>query len=729
MSATSVQPTNPPSEEMVPAALRSDLVQTEQTYLGRLYVIFKNPIGLSYYRLPIAHVLAAKKFDGKRNFRTILAELKRDDRYWRALTSEKALGELFALAQQLAASGLLRVKGGSAVARAKQMKKFKQSRWFEISVGQVLYFRRSLFDPDKLLTAMLPWFRWVYTRTTMVLCWAFFAVTLFMIFRHWDEITAQSANFFTLENLALTWVIFFGVKIFHEFGHGLTCKRYGGEVHEMGFMFILFTPYLFCNVSDSWLAEKNRRIAVTASGIFIELVIAGLATWLWIVAQPGLIKQMALNTMILCSVSTVLFNANPLLKFDGYYVLTDLLEVPNLKQKSNSYVTQWAQKVFLGIKRTTGKLANIELSPIFGFYAVLSYLYGWFIVYNISHLMFDKFKPYGLEVISRTYVGLFLFTSLAIPIYRLAMSVNTTASLKTAVASRLRWVGLILLSAIGLTFVIPWQNTIKRMTVVEHLKVETITPSNPGFLRELFVKDGEYVKAGQPIARLENPDLVLEKRDIELQIEASEVKYRAGISSPRVEEQRLASAQKKMTQELAEQLKGLDAKIQSLKLTAPADGILRSSHLDRLVGRYFAKGQLIAEIGDHASLRAIIPLNEREAKRVHIGQNASFRLFSEPGKKFQGQVTALPVSPLPHFTSPSLANLYGGDVPAEPDPDPRKAIKPSLPHYEAEVALTTDDPDLRPGMVGKARIYTGWTTLGLWVSERMLDFLDPEFRL
>lgn len=730
MSVETAPTVNSPMPGMVPAALRGDLIRREQTYLGRRYLVFKNPIGLSYYRLPLAHAEAAEKFDGTKTFAAVWAELRVANRYWKALPEERALGELYALAQQLASSGLLRVKGGSAVARAKQLKKFKQSRWFEISMGHVLYFRKSLFDPDGLLTTMVPWFRWAFTRTALVLTLALFAVTLFAIFRHWDSIATQSVNFFTIENLALTWVIFFGVKIIHEFGHGVTCKRFGGEVHEMGFMFILFTPYLFCNVSDSWLADKRARIAVTSAGIFVELVIACAATWLWLVLQPGLLKQMCLNTMILCSVSTVLFNANPLLKFDGYYILTDLLEIPNLKQKSNTYVTQWAQRVFLGIRQARSRLMAFELNPLFGIYAVLSYLYGWFIVYNISLLMFDKLKPFGLEVLSRTYVGLFLFTSVALPIYRLARSVKNTENLRSAATTRLRWLGLIFLCLLGLMFVIPWQNTIKRMTVIEHLKVEPIAPLYPGFLRQLHVRDGEYVEAGQPIADLQNVDLELEKKDLELQIQLSEVKYRAAITSERADQQQLASAQKKMTEELREELKGVDARLAFLKLTAPRDGIIRTRDLANLSGRYFAKGQLICEIGEHGNLRAIIPLNEREAKRVHAGQKVVFRLLAEPQERIEGVISALPVSPLPHFTSPSLANLYGGDVPAEQDTqNPKAQIKPSLPHYEAEVSFVTTDPDLRPGMVGKARIYTGWTTLGFWIIERMLDFLDPEFRL
>ena len=145
--------------------------------------------------------------------------------------------------------------------------------------------------------------------------------------------------------------MFIFVKTIHEFGHGLTCKHFGGEVHEMGAMFIMFTPYLYCNVSDSWLLpDKTRRILVTAAGIFVEMTLAIVAAWVWMVTAPGLLHQICFNIMFTCSVSTVLFNANPLMKFDGYYMMADALEVPNLKQKSAAAASGWAQRYLLGLR-------------------------------------------------------------------------------------------------------------------------------------------------------------------------------------------------------------------------------------------------------------------------------------------------------------------------------------------------------------------------------------------
>lgn len=728
----SVPPTpaiaSPPVEATIPATLRRDLIYRDQRYLGRDFVVFKNPLGLTYYRLPKAHATAAFLFDGKRSFGALVDELRTSNLYWRALPRQRALDELSQLARQLAMAGLLRVGGGSAVARGRHKKQLKKKHGFEMAIGKALYFRKSLFDPDALLTRMLPYFRWMFSPVTMAVCGILFVVTLFAVLRQWDEVTARAANFFTFENLALSWVIFFGVKIVHEFGHGLTCKRFGGEVHEMGFMFILFTPYLFCNVSDSWLASKAGRIYVTAAGIFVELILACVAAWLWMFSQPGLFHQICFNTMFLCSISTVIFNANPLLKFDGYYIMTDVLEIPNLKQKSNAYVTQWAQRVLLGIRKAGAQLATYELNPLFGIYAVASYVYGWVILYSISTHLFNALQPYGLEVISRSYVALFLFTSLALPLYRLGMSVKDSPDIRTNTLPRMRAVLFAILAAGGLCFVIPWNETIKRMIVIEHAQIDPLSSKSPGFLVELRVREGQNVSAGEIVARLVNVDLLAERKDLAAQLEAAEIRYRAAITDERPEVQLAASAQRRMAQEIQEQISAVDERIASLEIRAPRDGVLRTWQIRDLVGQYFPAGRPVVEIGTDRQLRGIIPLDEREARRVAAGQTVNFRILAEGDREFSGVISSRPVSPLPEFTSPVMANLLGGDVPAVHDSSGRH-VKPNLPHYEADVAFEPGDAVLRPGMSGKARITIGRTTLGLWLWDRLVDWTNPDIRL
>ncbi|MEO6846019.1 MAG: efflux RND transporter periplasmic adaptor subunit [Chthoniobacterales bacterium] len=715
------------SETAVPPALRADLVQTRQTYIGRTFTVLKNPISLNYFRLPVSHAEAAQLFDGKRTFRQIVTQLQGQSRYWKALPPADALEEVGMLAQQMAAQGLLRVQGGSAVARAKFMKARKKEHHFELLIGKVLYVRKSLIDPDKLLERITPWFAWMFTVPTFIAVLCFIAVTLVGVSQHWDEVMRRSANFFTFENLALSWVLFFGIKIFHEFGHAISCKRFGGEVHEMGFMFILFTPYLFCNVSDSWLASKHARICITAAGIFVELVIACIAAWLWIGSQPGLFHQMCFNAMFLASISTILFNANPLLKFDGYYIMADILEIPNLKQKSNQYITHWAQQAILGIKGVGSRIVGYEQSPWFGVYAVASYIYGWLVLFRISTHLFDALTPVGLNFISRTYVGLFLFTSLALPFYRLVKTLPQNPDFKASVIPRLKILPLIILGLIALTFIIPWQSSVKRTFIIEHEKTITISAEFPGFAREVFVSDGQAVKAGDLLVRLENPDLVDKQNAVNMEIMASDVRRRAALNSVQAEDRNAAPTYEKMVQEFREQLAILKERMQHLEIRAPYSGTIRNPHIKDIINEFFKVGQPICELGLTNTWRALIPLNEHQAKQIAKGERVKIQLYAIPGKTFEGKVTSLPSAASTHFSSPAMANLFGGDVPAELDP--QEMARPTVPHYEAEVYFVGLDSYVRPGMMGKARIYTGRTTLGSWMIHQIIDYISPEMRL
>lgn len=716
--------------QATPPPLRSDLIQNEQPYLGRKYIVYKNPIGLTYFRLPVAHAEAATCFDGKTRLDVIAERLAMTSLYWKGMPRDEVVGQLAALATQLMSAGLLQVKAPTATERARRMRDLKKSRLFEMAVGQILFFKKSLFDPDAMLERFFPLVRWIYSRTTLVFAGLFILVSLLAAAENWERIATQGANFFTLENLALSWVLFFVVKIFHEFGHAFTCKRYGGEVHEMGFMFILFTPYLFVNVSDSWRADKGARIAVTAAGIAIELFLASVATWLWLFSQPGLFNQLCFNTMVLCSVSTVLFNGNPLMKFDGYYIMSDALEIPNLRAKSNAWVTAWAQRYLLGIRAAGARLTGHEIGPMFGVYAVAAYAYGWFIMYNISIMMFDMLQPYGLEIVSRTYVGLFLFVSVALPVYRLGRSIKGSAELSGIANRRGRYLVVALFVLAGGAFLIPWHETIKRSAAIEHGRVEAVSSPSPGFLIELKVENGQRVEAGQALGRIENVELESSLTDLKLQREMHEVRHRAASADDSPEARLMMPVLGKYVAEVEAQLEGLEDRAGRLVLVAPRAGVVRTHKPAELIGRHFPPNHPIIEIGDDEHPKLLIALNEKQARRVQVGQRVRARFPAIPDRVFEGQITVAALSPAQRISVEGLSSLLGGDVPSEPDRNGQPV--PSIPHFEAEASLDATPEEiagLRAGTVGKARIEIRSTTLGGFIYDKILDAIDPSVRL
>lgn len=724
---------NPSAEaaaEVTPPPLRSDLTATARSYLGRKFVIFKNPISLAFYRLPAAHAEAAQIFDGKTKLRDIATKLAAASLYWRALPPEYAVDELSSLALQLGQGGLLQIRGSSAAERGRRLRELKAKRGFEMAVAHVLFFRKSLYDPDRLLGRLLPWVDWVYRPALLGALALFVVVTLGAALWNYQLVVAQGANFFTLSNLGLTWLLFIVVKVLHEFAHGLTAKRFGAEVHEMGFMFILFTPYLFCNVSDVWRGSKTARIATGAAGLVVELFLAATAFWLWFATQPGLFHQMCFNTMVLCSISTLLFNGNPLMKFDGYYILSDALDIPNLRAKSNAWVTGWAQKYLLG-KIPPQAAAPHEASPLFGFYAVAAYCYGWFILFSISAMIFDMLKPYGLEFISRTYVALFLFVSVVLPLSRLGRSVRGTPSLRVAFFQRGRVAAAVAVLLFGLILVLPWQESIRRSAVLEHTRVATLSGSAPGVLREVLVSEGARVEPGQVLGRLHNPDLEFRLAALRLDREAMLVQLRA-LSAESSHEARLAlPVAAGQVRELDEEIFGVEKKMDTLELKAPYSGVVRTPRPAELAGRYFAAGQPVLEVGEVGGSRLLIALDEQQARKVRPGQEVRAAFSGLPGEVFRGKVVQVPVSPAAGLCAPSLSNVLGGDVPSELGPVGQAPL-PSVAHFEAEAVLDMEPEKLallRAQSAARARIEVRHTTLAGWLRDRLYEAVSPNVRL
>ena len=732
MSAPAPTAASPPDASgVVPPPLRADLVATKQPYLGRGYMIYKNPISLAFFRLPAAHAEAAATFDGRTPLGDLVAPLATSSRYWRALSRSQALAELSALAGQLGQAGLLQVRGADASARGRRLRALKKSRKFEMAVAHMLFFRKSLFDPDRLLARMLHRVGWIFRPCVLVPAAGFIVVSFLAAIWNFDRLVAQGANFFTLSNLGLTWLLFIGVKILHEFGHGLTAKRHGAEVHEMGFMFILFTPYLFCNVSDAWRSGKKVRVATGAAGIALELFIASVAVWLWLFTQEGLFHQMCFNTIVLCSVSTLLFNGNPLMKFDGYYILADVLEIPNLRAKSNAWVTAWAQKNLLGLPPKMAPAAAHEANLLFGLYAVAAYCYGWFIMFSISVMIFDVLKPYGLEFVSRTYVGLFLFVSLALPLYRLGRSVKDTAEFRGAVAYR----GRLVLGVAGLAIVaslfLPWTEVIKRSAAFEHERVVHVSGSAPGLLDEISVSEGQAVQKGQRLGRLINRDLESRLASLRLDRESLLVRSRAWASQTTAEAQLSLPVVARQVREIEAEIRGLEERIGSLELLAPRAGIVRTPRPSELLGRYFAARQPVLEIGGGERPRVLIALDEQQARKVRLGQPVRAIFTGLPGEVFRGEITAAPSAPAPGFSAPTLANLAGGDVPSEPGGVPG-VIQPSVAHFEAEAMLDIAADKLgflRAQSSGRACIEVRRTTVAVWLRDRFYEAINPQMRL
>jgi pyruvate/2-oxoglutarate dehydrogenase complex dihydrolipoamide acyltransferase (E2) component len=346
-------------------------------------------------------------------------------------------------------------------------------------------------------------------------------------------------------------------------------------------------------------------------------------------------------------------------------------------------------------------------------------------------MLFNFLQPYGLEILSRVYVFLFIFVSVALPLYRLGMTVRASPELSGAARKRLLVGTGVVAGVLLLSLAVPWHDEIKRSAVLEHSQVQTVSAVVPGFLRRIDVQEGQEVTKGQLLAVMENKDLEAELDALRLERESIEVRLRSLAATPGEEARLAVPVLRRQLAEVEAQLAGSEEKRRSLELRAPMDGIIRTPRPGQLVGRLFPARQPVVEVGCSDVPRLLIALDEKQARRVQPGQSVKVVFDGLPGEVYNGTVSSVPVSPAPLFSAASLSNLFGGDVPAEMDAS-SKAPVPLHPHYEAVASV--DIPlasleRLRAQSSSRASIRVKKTSLAGWIRDRFFDSVHPDIRL
>ncbi|MBQ7814326.1 MAG: hemolysin D, partial [Thermoguttaceae bacterium] len=338
------------AERVLSIYARSDLEAKRATYLGRSYWIVKDPIGLKYYRFQDEEYFILEQLDGTKSLDAIKEAFEA-----RFPPQKITLEEIQSFVGQLHQCSLIVV--GVPDQGHELLKRRKKRRRKEVMAqcSNILAIRFKGVDPNRFFDRLMPYVRWCFHPVTLCLCLVLMAAALLLVgieFDHFRSKLPEFQQFFGPENLILLSITLGLTKVLHEFGHGLSCKYWGGECHELGVMILVLTPCLYCNVSDSWMIpSKWKRAGIVVAGVFVECTLASICTFIWWFTNENLLHYLCLNVMFISSLSTIVFNMNPLLRYDGYYLLSDLLEIPNMRQKATKIMTQKASSWFLGMEQ------------------------------------------------------------------------------------------------------------------------------------------------------------------------------------------------------------------------------------------------------------------------------------------------------------------------------------------------------------------------------------------
>ncbi len=708
--------------------MRADLIR-RRVWMGQQAVwVVKDPLSRAFAYLSDQEYEILGLADGTRSLAEIVSECSK--RFAPQYISSESLVRFFAEAR---VKGLVLVDG-SGVSRV-DAEDAGRRRWWQ----NPLAIRLPGLNPSRLLERISPVFRPLYSPFAVVLAMllvsaaAVIVVGEFSVFA--DHLAAAASRMGAGGSIGLLLVVVSLTKIIHELAHALTCKHFGGECREIGVMFLVGIPCLYCDVSDAWLLDRRwKRIFVSAAGMAAEVTLAALATMIWVFTIDGAVRDVCVTIMIVCSVTTVLFNGNPLLRYDGYYILSDLVGIPNLASESAATVRGWLRRWIWATPVAPSSPAASHRGLFVVVYGVASGLYRVAVYMFILLMLYRVAERYELGGMVGTLglvaVAWFLFkwakSILAPPdrsVRRASMSPRRPAIIVTGLATAGLLIGLI-----------PLPRSVVAPMSVQPAGSQTLFVTSEGALVE-SVDNGTDVSEGQLVAKLRNPEVDRELIAIESECDrlaAQLESLRQRRSSNRELSARIpwmersleeAIKQKQLRRKVADHL--LLASPRSGRIFAPPELVpppmddrqprfWSGTPLEPMNhGAWLTEGTRLCIVGDSTAREAVVMMRQQDVELVGINQPVTLLLADRRRGAVTGRVLEVAASP----SEPIPAELKRGE---RIDP---AAVSARTPYYQVRVALDPTPIALPVRLTGHARIKVHHAS----ILARIARFLSDSF--
>lgn len=563
-----------------------------------------------------------------------------------------------------------------------------EHNWLMWLVHHYLFIKIPLVHPHNFLKSTLPLVEPLYTR---IAGWTGGVLGLFgliLVGRQWDTFVSTFLYFFNWRGAILYSLSLGAVKIVHELGHAYTATRFGCRVPTMGVAFMVMMPVMYSDVTDSYrLTSKRKRLLIAAGGVIAELGLAAVALFLWGFLPEGTLRSIAFIVATTSLAMSLVVNLNPLMRFDGYYVLADGLGLPNLQDRAFAFGQWRLRSLLFGRHGAAPEIVSERVQHTMVVYAWAIWLYRLILFTGIAVMVYHSFfKALGIMLFLVEIVWF-----IAMPIYR---ELTVWWSSRTVYAASPRaWLSTACLVGIFVATLIPLHTSISVPAVLQASSYATIFAPTPGRLQQVLARDGQVVKAGDALVILENPALEKEVRLAETKV--AKWDYRlgrmAGYGQDRDQRQVIGES---LRAGLAE-LTGLEAKRDNLTLRAPIAGVIRDRADSLTVGRWIDQKVPIVYLVDdrQAEIESFVPVDE--LAYVAVGQPARFVPLDLTRPSVGAHVTQIAEVDEREFMVPYLASVYGGDVPVRKDEKGR--LKPEVSVYR--VRLSLDDGVKDPGQI------------------------------
>ena len=537
----------------------------------------------------------------------------------------------------------------------------------------------ALLDPERLLERLAPWYRPLFGPLGAALWLAVVGWGVIAAAQHWDELTHDlSSRVLAPENLVLLAIVFPLLKAMHELGHACAVKAWGGEVHEMGVMFLVLVPVPYVDASAaSAFAQKWRRVVVGAGGMIVEVFIATLALALWLELEPGMARAVLFNVMLVAGVSTVLFNINPLLRFDGYYILSDLLEIPNLRARAQQSLSSVFERRLFGLD-ASGPVAGGRERAWLLFFAVASFIYRISITFAIALFIASQYFVVGVLLALWALVA-----GVVLPIGALANYLAFSPRLRRSRARAVAATGLLAAAVLALVLAVPLPAWTSAQGIVWDDEQAALRAGTDAFITRLAAVPGARVRRGDPLVETVDPLIAPRLRVLEARRDELEARYYADRVDSLVRAQMTLESMKAADAELAR----MRERSSDLVIRSPGDGVFVVSAPQHLPGRYVRQGEIIGYVIPDGAPRARVVVPQQSADLVRAStERVSAKLAERLGETLDARIVREVPRAVDRLPSLALAQQGGGDIALDPNANVA-ALKTLQTHFQFEIEL------------------------------------------
>jgi putative peptide zinc metalloprotease protein len=458
----------------------------------------------------------------------------------------------------------------------------------------------SAWDPDHYLT----WLnglvgRFIYNPWSVLAVLTLFSFEISVFVAHWNVIGPDIPLYFTFTSKPFSdivefWILLFVIGFIHESAHGLTCKHFGGEVHAMGLLFLYLTPAFYCDVTESWIyASRGQRLWTIIAGIWVELTLCGIAMFIWVNSAPGFwLHDLMYKVILFTGVAVIVMNLNPLLKLDGYYFLTEAIGIPDLKERSTAFVSEWFKSNILRLPVLVTPIPR-KRAPLFILYALLSGAYSYLVLFAVIRFSYNVASK-ALAEFALLPVGLMAFTMFRSRLKSLRKVTQEVWDRMTFSGSFIQRHGIWITVLIGLFVFLPlWRDRESAYYVVEPANPVTVHSAIAGKVEAVYVKGGQQVHPGDTLLRMTSVDAVA----FHAQAAAITGSSRFRSFEAQLQGQSIGSAAAE--QDAASQSRDLSSEVQgSLLIRSPIHGVVLNPDPDSLLGNPVASGQPLLTVAN-----------------------------------------------------------------------------------------------------------------------------------